>query len=689
MDTYFEPLVLAAAAGTGTQTLTECRERGGQVWRSCGEEVATREPYSNQMVFTLCSSFVPLTPPTTGWAAANRLLSSPELDVGLLLGMVLGATLVILILKARGQDVNLLAPLGPGPGGAAEQVQTMGRSGSARSGGHRGGAGHGHPHGHYHPSIRRTSPNSSSSSSPASSSPSLVAVPSTMVEAAGHAAGQAVSALRRIASQTGLAGVGVGAIGGGAGAGAGGGGGSSSTSGETGLDGNGTHQQQQQQPWSGRSGGRSRETSARFAQTLRDPRYNGVKLIDWTGTQVPFNEVVDFENEYFKGHVLFMLRTKPEDPRYVAHFAGKQRLFEMQIQGKFKKLPQGVLYMGAELTERMHMGLVTKTVAGMILGFARRVLKNLHYSFGDKPGGVQEADEMELPHLTFPLSRGMDRLVITPVGGKIPPLGKEFFEPDEVRIPRRGKGEEPQFVLGPTYSMSFHSMYMDFAQWQLVNIAGQKSIDLAGYFGDSSVHIVVYDLDARAAGGGGDRHRKCDKRYFYLCELMQGKGEEGGGGGGDLVGVTETGGSSRGVGGVGGGVERSSSRRLSSPRVGKEKSLSNVSVSGGGEGRGEEGGGGAGGAGGGGGGGGDAITAGTSGGEGVEEGQNRNEGGVVKDEGGEGGEEAMLGAEMYVRSGDIVPLLAATSSSLDDPSTAGAAAAGGGEWVRRREDGRV
>ncbi len=66
-----------------------------------------------------------------------------------------------------------------------------------------------------------------------------------------------------------------------------------------------------------------------------------MRLIDWNGLQIPFNEAVDFENEFFRGRVLFMLRTKPEDPRYVPHFAGRQRLFEMQIQGRFKKLPQG------------------------------------------------------------------------------------------------------------------------------------------------------------------------------------------------------------------------------------------------------------------------------------------------------------------------------------------------------------
>lgn len=73
-------------------------------------------------------------------------------------------------------------------------------------------------------------------------------------------------------------------------------------------------------------------------------------------------------------------------------------------------------------------------------------------------------------------------------------------------------------MLGHTYTMSFHSMYIDFVNWQMVNVAGQKSIDLTNYFGDSSVHIVVYDLDPSAAASG--KHRKSDKRYFYQVELI-------------------------------------------------------------------------------------------------------------------------------------------------------------------------
>jgi hypothetical protein len=98
--------------------------------------------------------------------------------------------------------------------------------------------------------------------------------------------------------------------------------------------------------------------------------------------------------------------------------------------------------MGAELTEPMQLGLVTKAVAGMVLSFSKRLIKNLHYSFGESGKAVEGADEIELPHVTFPLLRGMDRLIISKPGDTPPALGQELVETEEQRLARRGgKGE--------------------------------------------------------------------------------------------------------------------------------------------------------------------------------------------------------------------------------------------------------
>jgi hypothetical protein len=79
----------------------------------------------------------------------------------------------------------------------------------------------------------------------------------------------------------------------------------------------------------------------------------------------------------------------------------------------------------------------------------------------------------ELPHLTFPLFRVMDRVIVTPPGGELPELGRELVEEEQQRKDRRaGKGEHTNFKEGFTYTFSFHSMYTDFSRWAIVNFPG-------------------------------------------------------------------------------------------------------------------------------------------------------------------------------------------------------------------------
>ena len=40
---------------------------------------------------------------------------------------------------------------------------------------------------------------------------------------------------------------------------------------------------------------------------------------------------------------------------------------EMQVQGRFKQLPRGVLFLGGEITERLTLGLVAKSLANVLL----------------------------------------------------------------------------------------------------------------------------------------------------------------------------------------------------------------------------------------------------------------------------------------------------------------------------------
>lgn len=45
---------------------------------------------------------------------------------------------------------------------------------------------------------------------------------------------------------------------------------------------------------------------------------------------------IRMESDYFEGNVLLLLRTEPLDQHYLHMFAGKQRRFNVQVEGRFK-----------------------------------------------------------------------------------------------------------------------------------------------------------------------------------------------------------------------------------------------------------------------------------------------------------------------------------------------------------------
>ena len=73
---------------------------------------------------------------------------------------------------------------------------------------------------------------------------------------------------------------------------------------------------------------------------------------------------VPFETDLFQGHVLVLLRPeKPEqqDPYWNEKiWKHKQRRIIVQVQGKFKKKPKGILYAGGEVSDPMKLGLLAK-----------------------------------------------------------------------------------------------------------------------------------------------------------------------------------------------------------------------------------------------------------------------------------------------------------------------------------------
>ncbi|CAM9718186.1 unnamed protein product, partial [Scytosiphon promiscuus] len=129
---------------------------------------------------------------------------------------------------------------------------------------------------------------------------------------------------------------------------------------------------------------------------------------------------------------------------------------------RFKKPPEGELYISLEITDMMKLGLLTRGLCRLLLSFGKKLNRRLHYSFGDK-------DNKELPHIAFPLVTSVDSLVCTPDGAEVPVLGRPFEEDKQSKASRKSGVEDNakgigKFQTGFTYSFSFHSMYIDMAQ---------------------------------------------------------------------------------------------------------------------------------------------------------------------------------------------------------------------------------
>ena len=73
-----------------------------------------------------------------------------------------------------------------------------------------------------------------------------------------------------------------------------------------------------------------------------------------------------FETEFFKGTAVLAVLHETMDPKFEIFYPeGKKRQFEVQVQGKFKRLPEGEIYVGAEATNKMEMGWMTKSFSNM------------------------------------------------------------------------------------------------------------------------------------------------------------------------------------------------------------------------------------------------------------------------------------------------------------------------------------
>lgn len=198
---------------------------------------------------------------------------------------------------------------------------------------------------------------------------------------------------------------------------------------------------------------------------------------------------VDFETDLFKGRALVVLR--PENPSSDPYwnerlFSKKKRRILIQLQGKFKHVPKGTVYAGAEVSEQMKLGLIARGLSTVLLKLVENFNPQVHFSYGDSKG-------REKPHIVVPAYSFFERVVVTPPGENPPLLGEQFVESAPSIAQRKKPNVQYQFTTSDVYSFSFYSMYMNLPTWQLVGLPVQGDISLKTFWGDSVLRICMYE----------------------------------------------------------------------------------------------------------------------------------------------------------------------------------------------------
>jgi hypothetical protein len=234
---------------------------------------------------------------------------------------------------------------------------------------------------------------------------------------------------------------------------------------------------------------------------------------------------------HFTGNIFTKTMTDPQpDPRIQPYFEGKNRKFEIQIQGRITPPPgvdmsRGTICFCIMVEDRLSgpggkpLSFMQNTMVKGIVG-AFKVIGR---------GGLQvmrgDENPEAFPHMGIPLLTFLDRLSLRADNRSTSPLMRPVDPKDgeEYRAPKpspalalgvamlpetpelahmqklhakeakkHGKAKEehnPFDTRTTSYTMSFHSQYMDFENWKLCKLTGFNNVGLHTYFGDQ--HLVV------------------------------------------------------------------------------------------------------------------------------------------------------------------------------------------------------
>jgi hypothetical protein len=148
------------------------------------------------------------------------------------------------------------------------------------------------------------------------------------------------------------------------------------------------------------------------------------------------------------------------------------------------------------------------SLCSFLLKLIQKFNPHIHYSFGDSK---------ESAHIVFPASTFFEEIIETPPGKTPPKLGEPFVESDASLKARKAYKTKIDWDTSNTYSMSFHSMYIDFPSWSIVRLPGGRDMHLQTFWGDSLASVVLYVVGEHQ--GSKDKHLTSLTKYILAVKV--------------------------------------------------------------------------------------------------------------------------------------------------------------------------
>lgn len=246
-------------------------------------------------------------------------------------------------------------------------------------------------------------------------------------------------------------------------------------------------------------------------------------------------------NEYFTGHVLMMHRpmetqTQQTPARYSEYFAKKTRRWELRLQGRFHKRPNGKLYMGVVLRDfdySVPLSFFTSWLSTLSITPLEYVVgSKVTLNFGDREQAAMK-DEAMFAQVVAGL-QAFDQIIVTPPGAKcVPPIDGDL---DGMGITRKGAQSsavwssmieeiEEGIQPGNVYTLCFWSAsrFLDLMGGALTDLIPLlPAISLSTFLDKWPPHFVFYVLEKDRATEPGEPGEllHLERNKTYVLDLM-------------------------------------------------------------------------------------------------------------------------------------------------------------------------